>query len=165
LTSALKFQHRDEWTRVRARELTMDQYRSEGRITFDPAALNRAQSAALVWVLHMKAFQKLANSDPGDRIRSLDSQSFMEHPGVVVHAVTRHFGISLSSDRIEQAVSAGTKSSNAKAPGENYGLEQREQDYGHSRQQYGKEIDAGMEWAHKHFCALIMKSGPSLPLV
>jgi hypothetical protein len=102
------------------------------------------QIAACAWLGQQQLFADLLNAFP-ERVRSLESRAFLDHPDDAVKNGARLFGFDLSSDQIE-SVKANVLTRNSK-DGKAFSRGAREADYRAARSTYGDEVEKVAKWA------------------
>ena len=103
------------------------------------------QIAAVAWLGQQRIFRDLIERVP-ERMRSLDSVSFLSKPPAMLAAAGEFLGTPLSESQLS-AARDGRLSRNSK-DGKIYGRDARESEYRSAREAYGDEIAKVEAWSH-----------------
>ena len=135
--------------RLWARELFLNM-RAEGltgSMGFDDAGFfgqTDLQIAACGWLGQQAVFAALAEAYP-ERVRTIDSESFLGSPEAALRAAAKHFRLDFSDDYLNDALS-GPLRRNSKDQ-TSYSRESREADYAEALDKYGDEVNKVEVWA------------------
>lgn len=135
--------------RLWARDLFLAM-RREGltqRLGFDDEAFfgqTDMQIAACAWLGQQALFADLAEAYP-DRVRTIDSDRFLDAPADAIRATARLFGLDLTDDQLDRALS-GPMTRNSK-DGTAFGRAAREADYAAALAAHEDEITKVDSWA------------------
>lgn len=146
LSSIFRVPERGEWAKIRVRELSLDKQRREGQLPYHPEQLDRGQTAAMVWALHMERFRAFIHGDGLQRALVTDSQELVEQPAPVLGKIAKHLGISVTDEELQTVAGTAATSRNAKAQNEAYDSNTREQDFRQSREQHAAAISKASSW-------------------
>ena len=102
------------------------------------------QVAAISWLGQQRLFRDVVKRFP-DRVRSLDSRTFLKKPLAALEAGGELFGLKLSKTELEAARS-GPLARNSK-DGKTYSAGARSAEYRSARSVHGDEIDKVRSWA------------------
>lgn len=135
--------------RLWARELFLSMRREglTGSLGFDDEAFfgqTDLQIAACSWLGQQALFAALVSAYP-DRVRTIDSEGFLDRPDAALRAVAQHFRLDFSGDRLTQALS-GPLQRNSKDQ-TSYSKEGRKADYARAFEKYGDEVNKVELWA------------------
>lgn len=145
LTSIFRIPEREEWAKIRLRELSLDKQRREGRLAYHPELLDKGQTAAMVWALHMEQFHEYRTIFD-ERLLLVDSQSLIDDPVTTLSSVIRHFQLSITEEELSELVVHSSLSSHSKAIHEKYSSTTRENDYNQTLIKYIQEINSAKNW-------------------
>ncbi|MBJ7439558.1 MAG: hypothetical protein JHD35_11100 [Sphingopyxis sp.] len=126
--------------------------RAEGRVQslgftdLDFLGQTDLQIAAMAWLAQQSLFQSLISGAP-DRVRSLDSTTFLAQPDTILTQAAAHFGLPLDSDQLAQIL-AGPLQRNSK-DGRRFTAADRAADYDGSRTAHADEIGKVVLWTHE----------------
>lgn len=104
------------------------------------------QIAAMAWLAQQSLFGALIANHP-DRVRSLDSGTFMSETQQTVRDVAMHFNLDLSNAQLASIV-AGALTRDSKS-GQRFDAADRAAEYGRMRPIYGGEIEKVTAWTHE----------------
>jgi hypothetical protein len=103
------------------------------------------QLAALAWLAIQQLIGEAARRFGPERVRSISSEQFVDHPREALAAIAAHFGILLDIDR---RVAAGVFDRHAKT-GQPFNAVMRARAREETLHVHGKEIESIVEWASK----------------
>jgi len=103
------------------------------------------QIAGIAWLGQQRLFGQLIARFP-DRVRVLESESFLARPRQALAAAASFFGLRMSQGEIDAAV-GGSLTRNSK-DGKAYSRGARKAEYRSARSTYGDEIGKVATWAH-----------------
>ncbi len=106
------------------------------------------QIAAIGWLAQHAYFARLAATLGRNRLRSLDADRMIADPTEAIAAVSRHFGIDIST-RASATIAAGPAFTRHSKSGVAYSPETRRADYAQARAAYGEEIETVVAWARQ----------------
>jgi hypothetical protein len=137
--------------RLWARELFLNMRREglTGSMGFDDEAFfgqTDLQIAACVWIGQQSLFAALASAYP-DRVRTIDSEAFLDRPEDTLRAAAEHFRLDFTEDRLSQAQSGPLKRNSKDQT--SYSKEGREADYAVALEKYGDEVNKVEVWARE----------------
>lgn len=102
------------------------------------------QIAACAWLGQNAIFASLATGY-ADRVRTLDSASFLDRPAETIRSAAGHFGLGMQDAQVEAAL-AGPMQRNSKDRS-HYSRQNREADYAEALARHGDEIRKVEIWA------------------
>jgi hypothetical protein len=108
---------------------------------WNDSELTATERAAAVWLLQLRQFNHLISEFGTDRIRTLRSDRFLEHPGRYLNAIAAHCGLESGQLRIEEKLDSGFLFQHAKTSKMNPGpYQKRESD---------SDISLGLQFAER----------------
>ena len=120
------------------------------------------QIAAIAWLGQQRLFAQLIESYP-DRVRSLDSKTFLDSSRQAIEAAAQLFGLNVEPAQLDRAA-AETLGKNSKN-GKPFGRESREADYQSARSAHGDEIEKVTGWASAVADSAGIRTGLAAPLI
>ena len=137
--------------RLWARELFLNMRRESltSPLGFDDEAFfgqTDLQIAACAWLGQQAVFAALASAYP-DRVRTIDSEAFLDRPDAALRAAAKHFRLDFSDDQLGRAMS-GPLQRNSKDR-TSYSKEGRQADYATALEKYGDEVNKVELWARE----------------
>lgn len=150
LTAIFKNPQREEWVKVRAVELSLDEMKKNGNVKANPETLNSYQKSALVWVLHINKFKNILASEIGSKVKTINNEVFMKSPVDVIEEYLDFLGIAVDHDKLSDDVAKIMKG-HSKSSELSYSNEQRENEYLEARNKYDNEIKESIAWANEMF--------------
>ena len=137
--------------RLWARELFLSMRREglTGSMGFDDESFfgqTDLQIAACGWLGQQALFAALTNTYP-DRVRTIDSEAFLDRPDATLRAAAKLFRLEFSEDRLSHAFSGPLKRNSKDQT--SYSREGREADYAAALEKYGDEVNKVELWARE----------------
>lgn len=126
--------------------------RAEGRVQslgftdLDFLGQTDLQIAAMAWLAQQALFQNLISAAP-ERVRSLDSKTFLAQPDAVLTQTADHFDLAMDSDQRAQIL-VGPLQRNSK-DGRKYTATDRAAEYNGSRTAHADEIEKVVLWTQE----------------
>lgn len=137
------------WCRLWARELIVgllkDGVIDLGFENEDYLRHTDLQSAAVGWLTQHRLFHQLCARFGPDRVRTIDSQTFLARPLDAIEAASSLFGLDVSRERLAE-VKAAVFSRHSKW-GDSYDRRGRERDYALAGQAHAEELEKVGAWA------------------
>lgn len=138
------------WCRLWARELLegllQDRVVDLGFTPQDFFRQTDLQVAAIGWLAQHAMFARLADGIGPERLRTLSSETLLEHPAKVLRLALDHFGIEADADRVD-AVLAGPAFARHSKFGGNFTAEDRRRENEAAGRAHSEEISKVAQWA------------------
>jgi hypothetical protein len=110
--------------------------------------LSFLQICALIWVANLYNFRCNVEKYPGQHVRTLDMQVFLEHPQDTLMALSIFFGHQPDSGEVSLMAGPDILESNAKQQQQKYNRGVREQESRQVVSVFGNEIERTLAWAN-----------------
>ncbi len=138
------------WGRLWVRELLVGRIKDQlvvGDMNVEELlGLSDLQIAALGWLSDHRLFEMLASKFGADRVRTLDSETFLADKKSVMQKLSDHFDIPLDNDRIENVLEGPAFTTNSKT-GESFSADDRRKIQRDSAALHSEEIEMVAKWA------------------
>ena len=145
---------KEMWGRIWVRDVLIgtkqDGYLIDGFTGDDLLKLTDLQVAAIGWLSQHAAFAKIIDTIGAERVKTLDSESFLNQPGMAIDSLSRLFELNLD-DKQKQAVLTGSAfTSHSKLDqnrgGEIFDASARQVEQDQMTKLHGKEIEMVAQW-------------------
>lgn len=142
---------RPEWTRLHARTIIQRAEAAYGKLPaglakVDVDALTDAQTAAYLWLVNVSLYLDLASGPLGSRVRSLESDLFLEHPLDALRGVCEHLGIGLPVERAREVIDGDLFRRHAKKASKDFSADRRAEELERVYRERRDEVDRALMW-------------------
>lgn len=138
------------WCRLWARELLegllTDGIVDLGMTPQDHFRQSDLQVAAVGWLAQHALFARLAREHGPDRVRTLDSETFLSRPAEGLAALAGHFGMTPSAGQFDGGAGSPAFTRHSKSGGE-FSLQERADQQRAARDAHAEEIETVVQWA------------------
>ena len=146
---------KEMWGRIWVRDVLIgtlkDGYAVGGFSTEQLMQLTDLQVAAIGWLSQHAAFAKIIETIGPDRVKTLDSDSFLVRQRETVMALNQLFDLGMSDESIVQTLDGPAFKSHSKLDqakrGEIFDATARQEEQNHMAELHGAEIDMVAQWA------------------
>ncbi len=139
-----------KWVRDLLVGIARDRYLVGGMDTEELLQLTDLQVAALAWLSQHNLFADIAKKVGQDRVRYLDSASFLGNQAEVMERLTDWFDLDLQPGQLEQVLDGPAFTTHSKldknVPGQIFDAVSRAEEQAHAADLHGEEIAMVTEW-------------------
>jgi len=147
---------KEMWGRIWVRDVLLgtrqDEYLIGGFEIDDLLKLTDLQAAAVGWLSQHAAFAAVIDTIGSDRVKTLDSDSFLSQPDKTIAALSDVFELDLGDMQLEAILSGPAFTSHSKldqnTDGEVFDANARKVEQDQMAELHGKEIEMVAQWAH-----------------
>ncbi|VAW03397.1 hypothetical protein MNBD_ALPHA04-754 [hydrothermal vent metagenome] len=151
----LSIAKKEMWGRIWVRDVLLDTrkdgYLIGGFTDEDLLKLTDLQVAAVGWLSQHAAFAKIVEAIGDDRVKTLDSETFLARSTETIGAFSDFFGLDLTADKIDAVMAGPAFNSHSKLdqrkPGEIFDAKARTDEQNRMAELHGAEIDMITDWA------------------
>lgn len=146
---------KEMWGRIWVRDVLIgtlkDGYAVGGFSPEELLQLTDLQVATIGWLSQHAAFARIIETIGSDRVRTLDSDSFLANQQTTLHALNQFFDLGIDSETMTETLNGPAFKSHSKldqAPrGAVFDAEARQQEQSQMAALHGAEIDMVVQWA------------------
>ncbi|OAO03885.1 hypothetical protein A8B75_10135 [Sphingomonadales bacterium EhC05] len=145
---------KEMWGRIWVRDVLLgtlkDGYLIGGFSQEQLLQLTDLQVAAVGWLSQHAAFAKILDTIGSDRVKLLDSETFLARPDEAIDQLNEFFDLGLSQEKLDQIISGPAFTSHSKLdqnkPDVVFDAAKREQEQSQTAALHGAEIDMVVPW-------------------
>ncbi len=141
---------KEMWGRIWVRDVLIgklkDDYAIGGFSSEELLQLTDLQVAAVGWLSQHAAFAKIIKIFGSDRIKTLDSDTFLVRPSDAITALSDHYELNMNTDQIETVVQGPAFTSHSKTDSE-FDATARKEEQANMAKLHGAEIEMVATWA------------------
>ncbi len=146
---------KEMWGRIWVRDVLIctrqDGYLINGFEADDLLRLTDLQAAAIGWLSQHAAFARIIDTIGAERVKTLDSETFLDQPGETMDALSRLFGLHLDDKQMQNILAGPAFTSHSKLDqnrsGEVFDADTRQAEQDQMAKLHGKEIEMVAQWA------------------
>ncbi|WP_417819103.1 hypothetical protein, partial [Tritonibacter scottomollicae] len=145
---------KEMWGRIWVRDVLIgtlkDGYAVGGFSQEELLKLTDLQVAAIGWLSQHAAFGKIAETIGADRVKTLDSDSFLANQATTIRSLNQFFDLGMSHEKIEQTLAGPAFNSHSKLDqdkrGATFDAKTRQMEQSQMAALHGAEIDMVAQW-------------------
>jgi hypothetical protein len=145
---------KEMWGRIWVRDVLLgtlkDGYLVGGFSQEELLRLTDLQVAAVGWLSQHAAFARILNTIGPNRVKLLDSETFLSRPDEVIHQLNQLFDLELSQEGLDQIIGGPAFTSHSKLdqnkPQQVFNASKRKQEQSQAATLHGAEIDMVARW-------------------